>query len=778
MSECPAVDLGVHASIGPDNLPLYVSRDFDSLLWERLQAATRDGGLVLLVGGSSVGKTRSAYEAVRAVMPSWRLLLGDDTAGLRNLGVLPHWTLLWLDDLDRHLSEHGGGGLTAEDLRRLLGMANGDGRSVAVATMWPRPYQRLAALPSEDSGTGDIDADPYRDARQLVALAGEPIHVPEQFSATERGRAKAVSSTDERIAVALKDPDFGVTQVLAGAPELIRRWTLSPDYYTRALITAGLDARRLGARAPLGSEFLRRSAAAYLSDTQRAAAPADWFDAAMAYCLEPLNGATSVLLPCAGDDTAVGVVVGYGVADYLVQHAEATRRGQPVPPGLWAALADAPADADVSRLARNAFDRSLYHLAEPLLRRAAAAGDDSARWRLARMHALQQRLTELRERAMAGDRHARIFLVRVLARDGREEELRELAAGGDPVAGEELAALLSNAGRMSEAIELLGTMAAGGDDGAGRELVVLLGERGDTAELERLAQRGDVHARLELIGLAAESGQVDEAEAQLQAMAEAGILAARWQLAGLLLDQGYTEEAVDQLQALARAHHDGARRQLIAMLGEMGDVEALRKLADLDDDDADEQIVRVLEQTGRVHEALGRLERAAAAGSAGARRRKAAILERTGKIHEAIAELRTLAAAGDGAAHARLIGLLAREQRMDELSALAAASDTVACRRLAEEEIKAGAVDAALARLRTMAEHGDSQARLRVDELLAQRGDLQAATDDLRQMTIAADEVAPRRLTELLNQHGLHDEARQITRLGLEPDGRTAKQWF
>jgi transcriptional regulator with XRE-family HTH domain len=74
--------LGVHAAIsvpgGPDDVPpLYVPRDLDageSGIRAKVAAAAARGGFVLLVGGSSVGKTRTAVEAVKAVLPDWWLV--------------------------------------------------------------------------------------------------------------------------------------------------------------------------------------------------------------------------------------------------------------------------------------------------------------------------------------------------------------------------------------------------------------------------------------------------------------------------------------------------------------------------------------------------------------------------------------------------------------------------------------------------------------------------------------------------------------------------------
>ena len=71
--------LGVHAAITVpgvpgETAPEYVPRDVDAAEFgvrAGVAAAAERGGFVLLVGGSSVGKTRCAAEAVRALLPDW-----------------------------------------------------------------------------------------------------------------------------------------------------------------------------------------------------------------------------------------------------------------------------------------------------------------------------------------------------------------------------------------------------------------------------------------------------------------------------------------------------------------------------------------------------------------------------------------------------------------------------------------------------------------------------------------------------------------------------------
>ena len=109
--------LGVHAAISvpgvPDDVPPeYVPRDADDGefgLRGKVAAAAERGGFVLLVGGSSVGKTRCAFEAVTALLPDWWLVHPAGPA--RSSRWRPRRTartVVWLDELQRYLDgEHG-----------------------------------------------------------------------------------------------------------------------------------------------------------------------------------------------------------------------------------------------------------------------------------------------------------------------------------------------------------------------------------------------------------------------------------------------------------------------------------------------------------------------------------------------------------------------------------------------------------------------------------------------------------------------------------------------
>ena len=74
---------------------------------------------MLLVGGSSVGKTRCALEAVTALLPDWWLVHPAGPGEVAALAAAPSPRMVvWLDELQRYLD--GGLGLTGGVVRTLL----------------------------------------------------------------------------------------------------------------------------------------------------------------------------------------------------------------------------------------------------------------------------------------------------------------------------------------------------------------------------------------------------------------------------------------------------------------------------------------------------------------------------------------------------------------------------------------------------------------------------------------------------------------------------------
>jgi hypothetical protein len=332
------------------------------------------------------------------------------------------------------------------------------------------------------------------------------------------------------------------------------------------VLTAALDVARLGARAPLGADFLRAAAPGYCTCRQQAEAPGNWFEQALAYATKKLHGAAAALAPAGAD---MGQVAGYTVTDYLIQHATQVRRYERLPASTWEAILSYVTDpGDTARLAASAESRLLSRCAIPLYRHAADVGDKNAAQRLAWLLATRDDLDALRARADTGDEHAAAMLAKLLAERGDREELRARADTGDEHAARRLAELLATRdgrertsliplvdpdGILSSwlvdmyakrgALDLLRARADAGDSYAALRLARLLKERGDLDELRTRADAGDWNAAERLADLLAERGDLDGAVQVVRAQTDAGDWNAASQLAGLMIKQGRAEEA-------------------------------------------------------------------------------------------------------------------------------------------------------------------------------------------------------------------------------------------
>ena len=787
VSEADPRRLGVHAAISvpgmPDEVPPeYVPRDVDAAEFgvrAKVAAAAKRGGFVLLVGGSSVGKTRCAAEAVKVLLPDWWLVHPASPAEVAALAVAsPPRTVVWLDELQRYLD--GGHGLTGSVVRALL-----NATVVIIGTLWPDPYATYAAVPTP--GAGDL----HGREREVLDLASV-IRIGPAFSAAEQDRARAAATRDPQLRIALDTAGYGLTQTLAAAPQLVARWedAQAASPYAWAVLTAALDAARLGARAPLSAEFLRAAAPGYCTSQQQAEAPDDWLERALAYATGKLYGAASALSPAGA---GMGQIDGYTVADYLIQHASRERLYARVPASTWDAILSHVRDpADTFWLANSASNRLLYRYVIPLYRHAADAGNENAAKRLAKL------LTErgdidgaaqiLRARADAGDEdaadrlagllawqgdldelraradsnvYAALSLAELLADRGDLAELRARADDGDVYAARRLPHLLARRGDLAEL-----RARADGDVYAATELATLLARRGDIDELRARADAGDWAAADRLAGLLADRGDIDGAAQILRARADAGDGEAARRLAGLLADRGDIDGAAQILRARADAGHVPAAQDLATLLARRGDIDELRARADACDGQAARRLAGLLADRGDIDGAAQILRARADAGDGEAARRLAGLLADRGDIDGAAQILRARADAGDGEAATKLATLLADRGDLTELRARADAADVDAATKLATLLADRGD----LAELRARADACDGQAAWKLAELLAQRGDL----DGLLALINAGAWYTALRLDDLLVKQGRGEEARRLRRFGLNPDGSIA----
>ncbi|HKB31911.1 MAG TPA: hypothetical protein VKD26_13890, partial [Streptosporangiaceae bacterium] len=211
----------------------YVPRTKD----EPLAAALRPGRLVVLVGPSKVGKTRTAVEVLRG-HGAWggALLAAPVSGSLDYLAGHPALSgsdplVIWLDDLLRFLPP--AGALSQATISKLL---DRPGPAVLLATLRTEQRERLWAAGGQ--------------LTQNVRL------VLDNASSIEL--RSTMADVGERARVAAVYPDVsslpgGLAEILAGAPELLRRYrdaaTADPPLHT--LIQVGVDWARCGLARPI-----------------------------------------------------------------------------------------------------------------------------------------------------------------------------------------------------------------------------------------------------------------------------------------------------------------------------------------------------------------------------------------------------------------------------------------------------------------------------------------------------------------------------------------------
>jgi hypothetical protein len=358
-------------------LPTYVVREHDLALAEIVRgAAAGNSGIAVLVGGSSTGKTRACWEALdllRARPHSWRLWHPIDPsrpeAALYELPSISTRTVVWLNEAQLYLDTTGGlGERVAAGLRELL--RDPDRRPVLVlATLWPEFWATLTARPP--AGQDDRHAQ----AREL--LASRDITVPIAFTVSQI--QALTSAKDPRLALAAGARDGQVVQFLAGAPELLSRYRNAPPAAT-ALISAAMDARRLGMGVALSVAFLEAAAPGYLTEDQWDGLDDDWLDQALDYTAADSKGTRGPLTiirpyPSPSADSPGSF---YRLADYLDQYGRQSRRSIIPPAQFWNAAATFAAPSDLSLLARAAENRGLLRDAARLRKRASRQGDTRA----------------------------------------------------------------------------------------------------------------------------------------------------------------------------------------------------------------------------------------------------------------------------------------------------------------------------------------------------------------------------------------------------------------
>ncbi|MEV4891588.1 hypothetical protein AB0K48_19615, partial [Nonomuraea sp. NPDC055795] len=388
--------LGVHQAIGGGPLPGYVHRPHDDLLYAVLDPDVAANRLVVLRGGSSTGKTRAAYQAVYVRLPHRPVFYPRTAAALAHLigrGV-PRRSVLWLNEL-RHYADDPAG---ATVLFQLIDLVEGRDHIVAITSLWPSFWNTYTA--GHHGGPGA--ADTARGARELLTplpeLTGSDsrriqpglggvIDVPDAFTRTQLAEISRHGDSFLRQALTAAEragQPGRIAQHLAGVPDLLAHYERpGADPYGKALITAAMDAVRLGHAQYLRRELLQDAALGYLTPEHRAVEGVDVSarqEAAWMYATRLLKGAVRALQPIPPQDG--WGVAGYTLADSLDQFGRRHRHDKIPPRAFWTALAAHAQRDNLKTLGDAAQARGLYRDAAYLLKRATACGNPHAAYAL------------------------------------------------------------------------------------------------------------------------------------------------------------------------------------------------------------------------------------------------------------------------------------------------------------------------------------------------------------------------------------------------------------
>ncbi|MFD8693333.1 alpha/beta fold hydrolase, partial [Kitasatospora purpeofusca] len=540
----------------------YVLRHHDRELCDALRPALIGGPsrLVVLVGESSTGKTRALYEALTTLAPHHPLLRPSGAADLLdmlNVGRVRPGAVLWLNEAQRFLYD-ADGKAAAEQLHALLQRSSG---IVVVATLWREPYWN--ELTSDQSGA------PYAAAKALLthpAFATQ-ISVPYCLSEADLRAWRALSGrrSDPRLREALNTgaSDGRVVQHLSGGPELVDAYMAGPGaYYSHqehALLTAALDARRLGHRAPLTADLLAHAADGVL-DARHRAADSDWARAVLEglACGVRADGTRTdirnTITPFIAVRSRAGEPARYEPADYLDQHTLRHRADQSGAPSLWEAVTTHPLERDdLVRLAHAAWDRGFRQTAVRLWDRAIRAGHPTlALAKLGREldpdhtgGAISVRFADLTKPRAVAD------LLDTLCQAGADQAVQALLAPGP--------ATRADLGDLSAVAQLVDALHQAGADETARTLGTRAADHTDLTDPSAVAQLVDA---LQLAGLR-------EAARTLGERAASHTDVSKPRTAAQLVDALYLarlDEAARTLGERAASHTDVSKPRTVAQL--------------------------------------------------------------------------------------------------------------------------------------------------------------------------------------------------------------------
>ncbi|WP_370968765.1 tetratricopeptide repeat protein [Amycolatopsis sp. cg9] len=710
------VSAGVHRArqqAGDQGVPPYVERDIDADLRHRLGAASETGGLVLLLGHSAAGKTRLAYEAMRAVMPDRRVAApsrGSELAEvLTTIVESSVECVVWLDNLELFL------GPGALDVAMLAAFR--ERKVPLLGTIRMRKYKTFHPM-FQDVLPAGVDAVVLQTAQigARVLESADLLEVQRIWSEDEL--ARAVQCDDDRIADAVAHHrHHGVAEYLAAGPAIWSAWRLARDVDGRprgaALVEAAIDLARAGLAGPYEEELIVELHEQYLERQGGLLLRPEPLDEAWAWASRQFHGVTSPLLEATSGK--------WRVFDYLVDQLERMLPPQPVPDAVWlaakhnssggdllevalrAAEAGTPVSVDVAESiwlflleAEVGSAMACYNLgvlcsengrvkeSKSYFARAAKAGEPRAAFNLAVIYSREDKPEKSRKwrmRAADANYPPAFFLVGFdLEEQGKLDEAEQWYRRGAELdehrSATNLGKLLSSTGRVQEALPWFHKAEEEGDPFATYNIGLFHHEAGRREAAEewyrKASERGSADAAFNLGTLRLQAGDHASAKDWYERAFEAGITSAAGNLGKLLSESGELAEAERWFRRGVAAGDVPATFGLGALLYKSERLEealdVLEPVASADESGGQAALAEILHELGRTDEAIPYFESAAEAGNLSAAFNLGVIHLRRDDLQEAKRWYRTAAEAGDAEAASNLSDVLFTEGRLASAS--------------------------------------------------------------------------------------------------------------
>ncbi|MFI9366829.1 bifunctional trypsin-like peptidase domain-containing/SEL1-like repeat protein [Kitasatospora sp. NPDC053057] len=532
VSGSEASDFGAHRTAEVEGYPTqvpYIPRVSDTELDRKMEAVGTTGGVLIAVGDSAAGKSRSMFEAMKRIFPSRNVFIPDPDAELGHvlqalLAEAQMPGVLWLDELHYYLRPDGLTVAMLEDLRQA--------RVVVLGTLRSEYYELLSQPPGPNDWNQQAPGA-SRAASVILRRAGL-VEMERQWTSVERESASTVP--DPRVEEALRAGQVhGVAECLAAGPQVLERWKRASraggNPRGAALVAASIDLARTGLDAASPSASIERLHGHYLEAAGGAALRPEPLEEAWRWAGAVVLGVTSPLIPGSADR--------WRPFDYLVSSVARYQEPRTIPDYVWneaVALADDKRRSLVTAMARAA---RRFDVAASL-------------WTV---------------RASDGDTDAMITVGAMLARAGKETEAEQwflrASESGNPMGTHNMGALMQQRGDLSAARDWYSRAVAAGVAESRGPLGAVLESTGDEAgaveQWKQGTELGDASSAFRYAQWLRGRWESEESVKALRAAADAELPIAMLFYAGVLLVQQKLETANEYLKRAYVRSVDEAR---------------------------------------------------------------------------------------------------------------------------------------------------------------------------------------------------------------------------